>query len=49
MTTKGNPKIEHYGNLEKFYETKWSKQSATTYKQAQKMFESTKVIEISNE
>ena len=47
MTTK-NPNIEQYRNLEKFYETKCSKQSVTTYIKHEKMFESTKLIEISN-
>ena len=36
MTTKRNPKIEQYGDLENFYEISWSKQSVTTYNQAQK-------------
>ena len=36
MTTKRHPKIEEYGNLENFYETKWSKQPVTTYNEAPK-------------
>ena len=36
MTTKRNPKIEQFRNLDFFYETKWSKQSVTTQNNAQK-------------
>ena len=37
MTTKRNPETEKNGKLENFYETKWSKQSNSTYKSAQKI------------
>ena len=45
MTTKETQKLN---STETFYETKWSKQSVTTYDQKGKEFESTKVIETSN-
>ena len=38
MTTKTNPKIEEYRNLQKYYETKWSKQWITTLNQMRTKF-----------
>ena len=35
-TTRINQKIEQFRNLEDIYETKWSKQSFTTYNRAPK-------------